>query len=243
MIRVRATAATLSAAAVAALATVAFPTPASAAPLGTVRLSATKGTVDQTPIFDTASASKPCPTGFGSDAQVRIGPPGGPYQNVATPLRDGGYDTKAVSVQPNRSFSRAIGGAPADGEWWVVVECYSLTRGQHPDRFITPLTVTGREWKVGQPAGGASLDSPPPPKATVPVNGGTGSPAPPAGYPAATAPAGATTPPAVPDPELASNNRSGSASPLASAMWVGGVVLVLAIVGGIALLTRRRRTN
>ncbi|MDQ7903015.1 hypothetical protein RB614_00585 [Phytohabitans sp. ZYX-F-186] len=233
----------MSAVAVTALTAVAFPAPAAAAPLGTVRLSAAKGTVDQSPIFATASASKPCPDGYGSDAQVRIGPPGGPYQNVATPLRDGGYDKKAVSVKPNRSFSRAIGGAPADGEWWVVVECYSLTRGQHPDRFITPLTVAGREWKVGQPAGGASLDSPPPPEPTVPINAPSGPATPTAGAPEAGTPDPATTAPAVPDPELASNDRSGSASPLASAMWVGGVVVVLGIVGAVALLTRRRRAN
>ncbi|MFD0742352.1 hypothetical protein ACFQ1L_11375 [Phytohabitans flavus] len=121
-----------------------------------MKLSQAKGTVDQTPIFGTASTSKPCPDGFGSDAAVRIGPPGGPYQNVATPLREGGYDKKAVSAKPNRSFSRAIGGAPANGEWWVVVECWSLTLGRHPELFITPLTVTGRDWKMGQPAGGAS---------------------------------------------------------------------------------------
>ncbi|GAA4152383.1 hypothetical protein GCM10022251_20480 [Phytohabitans flavus] len=242
MIRVRPTLAALSAVAVSALAAVAFPAPASAAPLGTVKLSQAKGTVDQTPIFGTASTSKPCPDGFGSDAAVRIGPPGGPYQNVATPLREGGYDKKAVSAKPNRSFSRAIGGAPANGEWWVVVECWSLTLGRHPELFITPLTVTGRDWKMGQPAGGASLDSPPSPQPTVPIANPSGSAAP-TGAPQATEPGPATTPPAVPDPELASNNRSGSASPLASALWVGGVVLVLGIVGAIALLTRRRRPN
>ncbi|GAA4468209.1 hypothetical protein [Phytohabitans houttuyneae] len=240
MTRARASLAVLSALAVAALTAVAFPAPAQAAPLGSVRLSASKGTVDQTPIFATASAAKPCPSGFGQDAAVRIGPPGGPYQNVATPLRDGGYDKKAVSVKPNRSFARAIGGAPAAGEWWVVVECWSLTQGRHPDLFITPLTVTGKEWKLGQPASGASLDSPPPPRPTVPLTGPSGSAAPSTASPAL---ADATTPPAVPDPELAANNRSGAASPLASALWVGGVVLVVAVVGAVALLTRRRRSN
>lgn len=241
MIRVRATFAALSALAVSTLAVVATPAPASAAPLGAVKLSATKGTVDQTPIFATASTSKPCPQGYGQDAAVRIGPPGGPYQNVATPLRAGGYDKKAVSAKPNRSFARAIGGVPASGEWWVVVECWSLTMGRHPQLFITPLTVSGREWKVGQPVGGASLDSPPPPNATVPLNGAPGSPAPEG---SASAPAGAaTTPPAAPDPELASNNRSGSGSSLASVLWVGAVVLALAVVGAITLLTRRRRPN
>ena len=240
MIRVRACLAALSAAALSALATVAVAAPASAAPLGTVKLSQTKGTVDQNPIFGTATAAKPCPADYGANALVRIGPPGGPYQNVARPLSAGGYDRTAVAAKPNRSFARAIGGTPANGEWWVVVECWSLTRGQHPQLFVTPLTVTGKSWKVGQPSGGASLDSPPPPRPAVPLAGATTSAAPATTGPAATAP-GASASPA--DPELASNDRSGSASPLASVMWVGGVVLVLGIVGAMALLTRRRRPN
>lgn len=243
MTRARARLAALSALAVAALSAVAFPEPASAAPLGTIKLSESSGTVDKTPIFGTATAAKPCPAGYGADALVRIGPPGGPYQNVATPLRDGGYDKKPVSVKPNRSFARAIGGTPANGEWWVVVECWSLTKGQHAQQFITPLTVTGKSWKVGQPAGGASLNSPPPPAAGVPITGPASGAPTPTGTPGAATTAPPTAGPASLDPALASNNRSGSASPLASVLWVGGVVLVLAIVGAIALLTRRRRTS
>ncbi|GAA4691958.1 hypothetical protein [Phytohabitans rumicis] len=217
-----------------------LPAPAAAAPLGTVKLSQSSGTVDATPIFGTATASKPCPSGYGSDALVRIGPPGGPYSNVAKPLMSGGYDRKAVTVRPNRSFATALAGAPTDGEWWVVVECFSQDLGQHADRFVTPVTVTGRTWKVGQPASGAAdLDSPPPPRPAVPTAGATASPT---GAPATTpAPTVAGTP--GPTPLLASNDRTGSGSPLASVAWVAGVVAVLAVVGGIMLLTRRRRSG
>jgi hypothetical protein len=243
VIRVRAYLAVLSALAAVA-ATVALPAPASAAPLGNIKLSESSGTVDKNPIFGTATAAKPCPSGFGSDAAVRIGPPGGPYQNVAVPLRAGGYDKKPVSVKPNRSFARAIGGTPADGEWWVVVECWSLVQGRHPQLFITPLTVTGKSWKVGQPAGGVSLDSTPSPRAAVPTNGPvSGAPAPSASAGGATTAPPSAAPSATVDPALASNNRTGPSSPLASVMWVGGVILVLAIVGAIALLTRRRRVR
>ena len=237
--RARARLAALSAVAVAALSVLAIPAPAGAAPLGSVRLSQSSGTVDQNPIFGSASASKPCPAGFGSDAMVRVGPPGGPYSNVAKPLTDGGYDKKAVSVKPNRSFSTALAGAPAGGEWWVVVECYSLTLGMYEERFVTPITVNGRAWKLGQPVDGAApLDSPPPQgqpaPPTVPGPEVTGV------APVGTEPpAGSTT--ASVDPALASNDRTGSGSPLASVMWTGGVLLVLALVGGVGLLSWRRR--
>lgn len=240
MIRVRTSLAFLSALAATAL-SLAAPASAAAAPLGSVRLSQNSGTVDADPIFATATASKPCPAGYGRNAQVRIGPPGGPYSNVAKPLTAGGYDKKAVSVKPNRSFARALAGAPTSGEWWVVVECYSETVGMHPERFITPITVTGRTWKVGQPVTGkADLNAPPLPQPVIPTVAPTAS----AAAPPASAPV--TPPPTVegtpgPDARLASNNRTGSGSPIASAGWAIGVVAVLAVVGGIAFLSRRRR--
>ncbi|WP_203713651.1 hypothetical protein [Asanoa siamensis] len=121
-----------------------LPAPAAAAPLGQVRLSQSSGSVDDNPIFATAEASGPCPTGFGADTMIRIGPVGGPYANVVKPLTAGGYDRKAPSGKPNRSFSMALGNVkPADGEWQVVVECYSITDGMHPERFVTPVTVSG----------------------------------------------------------------------------------------------------
>ncbi|MEU5721308.1 Ig-like domain repeat protein [Micromonospora sp. NPDC047738] len=126
---------------------VAVGAPAQAASLGDVTLSQTSGTVTDTPIFASATTAK-CPTGYGENANLRIGRPGGPYSNLAVALGGGGYDQNPITINPNRSFSTAIGGAPAAGEWWVVVECYSLTEGRHVDEFRTSIQVTGNTWRV-----------------------------------------------------------------------------------------------
>ncbi|MGN9911056.1 hypothetical protein ACTMTJ_26210 [Phytohabitans sp. LJ34] len=42
-----------------------------------------------------------------------------------------------MTVEPNRSFATAVGAAPAAGEWWIVVQCFSLTEGKHVDEFVT----------------------------------------------------------------------------------------------------------
>ena len=215
-----------------------LPTQAGAAPLGEVRLSQTSlgevrlsqtsGTVDANPIFASATASAPCPAGFGADAMVRIGPAGGPYANVAKPLTAGGYDRAAVSAKPNRSFTMALGNVrPADGEWQVVVECYSLTEGMHPERFVTPITVSGSRWRTGRPAGGT-----PAPSASAPA--ATPSTAAPSAPPdvSGSDPAGA-------DPRLAANDRTGSAS-LGNAAWIAALAGVLVVFGVVFLLTRRR---
>ncbi|MFI7209878.1 Ig-like domain repeat protein [Micromonospora maritima] len=126
---------------------VAVSAPAQAASLGEVTLSQTSGTVTDTPMFASATTAK-CPTGYGENANLRIGRPGGPYSNLAVALGGGGYDQAPVTINPNRSFSTAIGGAPAAGEWWVVMECYSLTEGRNADEFRTSIQVTGTTWRV-----------------------------------------------------------------------------------------------
>lgn len=123
-------------------------TPAPVVDLGTVNLSQSSGGVDDTPVFASGTTSAPCPTGFGANVALRIGRPTGPFSNLRAPLGAGGYDTAPASIAPNRSFSTAIAGTPGDGEWWVVVECFSATQGQHPDRFVTSITVTGSTWVV-----------------------------------------------------------------------------------------------
>ncbi|MEV6816363.1 Ig-like domain-containing protein, partial [Micromonospora sp. NPDC051296] len=124
-------------------------TPAYAADLGTVSLSQTSGSVTDSPMFATGITSVPCPTGFGEEAALRIGPAEtGPFTNLTPSLGGGGYDKAPVVADPNRSFQLALGSAPANGRWWVVVECFSLLEGRHPNRFVTPIEVTGDQWRV-----------------------------------------------------------------------------------------------
>lgn len=210
---------------------------AGAAPLGTVRLSQASGTIDATPIFARATASRPCPAGYGRNALVRVGRPGGPYTNLARPLSAGGYDRAAVTAQPNRSFATALGGVPpGDGVWLVVVECYSETLGQHPERFTTAISVSGRSWRLA-PATAARPDPSAPPggapdattgPSTDPVSAGPATP-------------GAADPSA--DPRLAAGSRTGSASPLAGIWWIAGLVGVLFLMGIGWLATRPARAT
>ncbi|MDG4764963.1 Ig-like domain repeat protein [Solwaraspora sp. WMMD406] len=141
-------AALLGAAALTGGVLVAVAAPAQAASLGEVQLSQTSGGVSDEPMFVSASSAA-CPAGFGENAGLRIGRPGGPYSNLGRPLGGGGFDSAPVTIEANRSFTTSIGGsAPAAGEWWVIIECYSLTEGRHPDEFVTPITVSGTTWRV-----------------------------------------------------------------------------------------------
>ncbi|MFJ8579100.1 Ig-like domain repeat protein [Micromonospora sp. NPDC093277] len=125
-------------------------TPAYAADLGTVNLSQSHGTVTESPMFATGVTSKPCPKDYGEEAALRIGPgvPTGPFTNLTPSLGGGGYDQAPVTANPNRSIETAFGAKPADGTYWVVVECFSLLNGRHNDRFVTPIKVTGENWEV-----------------------------------------------------------------------------------------------
>ncbi|GIJ54212.1 Ig-like domain-containing protein [Virgisporangium aurantiacum] len=123
---------------------------AAAAALGTVTLSHQSGSVTDTPMFTGATTSAPCPATYGEEAALRVGPAEtGPFANLTPSLGGGGYDTAPVTAAPNRSLAQALGAPPADGVYWVVVECFSLTAGKHPDRFVTPVTVTGSTWSTG----------------------------------------------------------------------------------------------
>ncbi|WP_213450685.1 hypothetical protein [Rhizomonospora bruguierae] len=233
MIRHRTLAAAGAALLSAATAAILPPSPAAAAPLGTISLTQTSGTVDATPIFRVATTARPCPAGYGADAQLRVGRPGGPYSNLARPMTAGGYDKAPVTGQPNRSFAAALGGAPADGEWWVVVECLSQTEGVHPDRFVTEITVSGRQWRTGRPAGAA-----PPVDPASPPDPATATAGDPTGTPGATALGAAPT--ASAGTRLTGGLRLGSAS-LANVWWMLGLVGVLAVVGVVHLAAGRRR--
>jgi hypothetical protein len=161
-------------AALASGALVAVSAPAYAADLGTVILSQQSGSVTDTPMFASGTTSAPCPATFGEEASLRIGPANvnGPFANLAPAVGGGGYDQAPVTINPNRSFQTALGQAPAAGDWWIVFECFSLTEGRHPDRFVTPITVTGTTWRVQTPvrATSTTLDfapSSPQPEGTV----------------------------------------------------------------------------
>lgn len=225
----------------------AAPANAPADRLGPVELSADQGTGTQDPVFASATTAAPCPDGFGANALLRVGPPGGPYTNLARPLLAGGYDKQPVRAEPNRSFAVALGGAPpADGEWWVVVECFSELRGQHPQRFATSITVTGGRWHLTPGGGSAAGASGAPPPATLPTpvtgaptdSGGTGSAAGSPDDSGATEPTGAAD---ADDPALSRTARSGPASSGVSWWWLAALVGAGALIAVVARIARTPR--
>jgi hypothetical protein len=125
--------------------------PAQAASLGPIEISQTSGSVTDTPMFASATSSAPCPTGYGENANLRVGRPGGPYSNLFLVLGGGGYDEAPITINPNRSFETALGAPPGEGVWWIVMECYSLTEGRHPDEFRTIIQVcAGGTWTTAE---------------------------------------------------------------------------------------------
>ncbi|WP_422772798.1 hypothetical protein ACN28C_07345 [Plantactinospora sp. WMMC1484] len=216
--------------------------------LGALTVTPTSGTVDGSPMLASATTSTPCPAGYGAAALLRVGPPGGPYSNIARPAGAGGYDRAPVTMNPNRSMAMSQGRPPADGEYRIVVECVSETRGTHPGRFEAPIVVRGNTWRLGggtgdQPGGGTGGQ--PDPRGGRP-GGATGAPSGGDGGPASTpsaVPSGATGEPAdaasgaTGVPELASG-RDGDGPPLP---WIlGGVALLVVAAGAAVPLIRRR---
>jgi hypothetical protein len=126
---------------------VAVASPAQAASLGTITLTQQNGPVDTNPMFASATSAA-CPTGFGENVGLRVGPVGGPYQNLARALGGGGYDQAPVTIAPNRSMATALGATPAPGNYLVIIECFSLTAGRHVDEFQLPIVVEGTNWRV-----------------------------------------------------------------------------------------------
>ncbi|MFY1673781.1 Ig-like domain repeat protein [Plantactinospora sp. WMMB334] len=143
------TAVALSTAAIAtlALAGPAGPAQADSPILGTVALTPTSGSVQDNPFVTAATTSAACPTGFGENAALKVGPPGGPYSPLA---RIGGladYDQAPFTIEANRSLATALGGAPADGTYEVAISCSGAT-GAAPKDFSTLVTVAGGSWAV-----------------------------------------------------------------------------------------------
>lgn len=127
----------------------ASPAQAESPVLGVLSLSAASGTVTDTPFVASATTNAPCPTGYGDNASLRAGKPGGPYTLLGRIGSDGGYDTAAsVTLPASRSLATALGGTPADGDYEVIVTCSGVLTGVHPKSFSTYITVTGAEWRV-----------------------------------------------------------------------------------------------
>ena len=164
-----------SATAITTAAVIAFgATPAQAAPLGTIALNPTSGTVDANPMLVGGTSSAKCPAEYGQNAVLRVGPIGGPYNNLNRIGSDGNYDQAPFTLATNRSMTAALGAPPANGDYEIVIECSGVILGTHPDKFVTVITVNGSNWAVkgssnptattttltASPAGSAQAGSP-----------------------------------------------------------------------------------
>ncbi|GIG90377.1 Ig-like domain-containing protein [Plantactinospora endophytica] len=141
------TAAVLSTVTVATLALLTAPAQAESPILGTVALAPGGGGVNDNPFVTGATTSAACPSGFGENAALKVGPVGGPYSPLA---RIGGlanYDQAPFTLAANRSLATALGAAPADGTYEVAISC-SGTTGAAAKDFSTLITVTGDTWAV-----------------------------------------------------------------------------------------------
>lgn len=158
--RVTATAGRLTIALIAAVAfTAGHAAPAVAdddAVLGSVTVTPTGGSVDGTPMLRSAVTTGACPAGYGANVLLRVGPPGGPYNNIVRPSSAGAYDRQPVTLSADRSMTAALGRAPADGDHRLVVECSGAGIGRHPSRFETRIVVSGDRWRVA-PDGGSAI--------------------------------------------------------------------------------------
>ncbi|GIG61219.1 hypothetical protein Lfu02_55910 [Longispora fulva] len=204
----------------AAVTVLAFASPAQAAPLGTLTLSQTSGSVTDPVMFTAATTSAACPAGYGTNAALKVGKVGGPYNNLQKIQSAGHYDAAPVTIGASRSFMVSNENAPpAPGAYEVVVVCTSDTAGDHPDLFVAHITVTGSTWKVDgtQPAAAQ-------PTAAPQVNADVASP----------------TPTGTPGPTRAGGplpTTGTSVGPLLPA----GLVLLGAGAGAVWVVRRRRR--
>jgi hypothetical protein len=131
---------------------VAVAAPAQAAPLGTITLAPSSGTVDQNPFVTAATTSAPCPAGYGDFAALRIGPVGGAVTNLNRIASAGGYDIAPFSLAAGWSLTAAFSAdpavKPAPGDYVVVIECINALGGANPNRFETLITITGTDWRL-----------------------------------------------------------------------------------------------
>ncbi|MFI6759172.1 hypothetical protein ACIBF5_08520 [Micromonospora sp. NPDC050417] len=117
--------------------------------LGTLTLSQTSGSVSDTPFVANATTSAGCPTGYGQNASLRVGPVGGQSRLLGPIGSAGNYDTVAsITLPAARSLTTALGAAPADGDYEVIINCAGVPVGTHPKTFSTLVTVSGSNWQV-----------------------------------------------------------------------------------------------
>lgn len=140
---------TLSTAAIATLALAGLAAPAQAASpvLGTLALTPTSGGVTDIPFVTAATTSAACPTGYGENAGLKVGPVGGPFNLLARIGGAGNYDKAPFTLAASLSLVDALGAAPADGTYEVIITCSGLTGG-YPKDFSTFISVTGGTWAV-----------------------------------------------------------------------------------------------
>ncbi|MEU8259060.1 Ig-like domain-containing protein [Micromonospora sp. NPDC048999] len=186
-------AALLGAAVLSSVAVVGVSSPAFAADLGTLTITPTSGSVgsgvdDATPMFTSATTSAACPTNYGTNAVAKVGPVGGPYNNLNKIGSDNNYDAGAFSLGTNRSMARALGAVPANGNFEIVIQCSGEILGDHKDYFRAPITVSNGIWKLAgavtaeptttaltvAPAGTAAYGAPVTLTATVTPSAATG---------------------------------------------------------------------
>ncbi|GIG66410.1 Ig-like domain-containing protein [Phytomonospora endophytica] len=138
-----------TAAALLALFLTASPAHAESPILGTLTLSATSGTVTDTPFVASATTTGSCPAGYGDNTALRVGPVGGPYNLLGRIGGDGGYDNgQAITLAASRSLSTVLGGPPADGTYEVVITCSGVLTGVNAKAYSTYIAVTGANWAL-----------------------------------------------------------------------------------------------
>jgi hypothetical protein len=123
------------------------------APLGTLSVNPTSGTVTQNPMFASAKTSAACPAGYGTNATLGVRTAGGAAPSPLRPIgSDANYDQAAFSLVPTRSMTVALfgpaGGAVAPGNYELAVLCTGELLGDNPNLFIASITVTGDGWAV-----------------------------------------------------------------------------------------------
>lgn len=152
---------------VAALIPLLFASPASAAPLGTLTLSAATGSASQSPMLASVTTSAACPAGYGTNAAIKVGR-NGQFSNLNIIASAGNYDAAPFTLATNRSLAKALTGndmgTVADGAYEIVVLCAGEILGDHPERFSIAITVSGGTWQTG------GAPSPPAPGTNGEVN-------------------------------------------------------------------------